>query len=532
MTETQIVDLNCSLSHHQAHRADVCVIGAGAAGIYVGVGLMEKGFNVALVEAGDFVSAHGSTLIGADVGFVRDPYHGATAGRYFGVGGTTTQWGGFLIPHTSHDLRPGLEHFDAWTSIVRTVSENSAAVLKKLGWRGSDGFASFATQGDRPSTDSVQSDAVDVVCGLMLPHTKKNFSWLLKERAPGRARISLFCNAVVTALQMSGGSQIHAVRATSPSGNTLQVDANQFVVAAGAIESARLLLELNRSSSHGVVRRTSAVGCFLADHLSVPIAVVEAAARPAAIKSFAPRFEQGWMRTFRFLEKQPPVHAPRAYAHFSFDTESPGFTATKEMLRAFQSRRRPHVKPADLAFGLSDMAKLGFHRFARRRLHVRPDTEVQFQLDVEQLPVRENKVTLSDRTDRYGRSAVDIHWQVSEGDIRAIDQFARQFLSKWPQQQPFPRLRALPLEMANVKPHDAYHPVGLCRLGRDSEAVVDENLKVWGVSNLWVVSTGVLPSAGTANPTFTMLCLGEQLVQRLLTARDAAAVGAQSAIHV
>ena len=68
-----------------------------------------------------------------------------------------------------------------------------------------------------------------------------------------------------------------------------------------------------------------------------------------------------------------------------------------------------------------------------------------------------------------------------------------------------------------TKPHDAYHPVGTCRMGRDDGAVVDPSLKVWGLTNLWLVSTAVLPSAGTANPTFTMLCLAEDLVDQMTT---------------
>jgi choline dehydrogenase-like flavoprotein len=50
-------------------------------------------------------------------------------------------------------------------------------------------------------------------------------------------------------------------------------------------------------------------------------------------------------------------------------------------------------------------------------------------------------------------------------------------------------------------------------MGDDALAVVDQDLKTWGVQNLWVSSTGVLPSAGTANPTFTMLCLTHQLAE-------------------
>ena len=56
-------------------------------------------------------------------------------------------------------------------------------------------------------------------------------------------------------------------------------------------------------------------------------------------------------------------------------------------------------------------------------------------------------------------------------------------------------------------------------MGKEKESVVDENLKVYGTKNLWVVSTGVLPSAGTANPTFTMLCLADRLVEQITQKR-------------
>jgi choline dehydrogenase-like flavoprotein len=52
-------------------------------------------------------------------------------------------------------------------------------------------------------------------------------------------------------------------------------------------------------------------------------------------------------------------------------------------------------------------------------------------------------------------------------------------------------------------------------MGNDPESTLDLSLGVKGCRNLYVLSTGALPSAGTANPTFTMLCLGEQLSDHL-----------------
>ena len=44
-------------------------------------------------------------------------------------------------------------------------------------------------------------------------------------------------------------------------------------------------------------------------------------------------------------------------------------------------------------------------------------------------------------------------------------------------------------------------------MGNHKEAVTDLDLKVRGTENLWTINLGLLPSAGSANPTFSLLCL-------------------------
>jgi len=52
-------------------------------------------------------------------------------------------------------------------------------------------------------------------------------------------------------------------------------------------------------------------------------------------------------------------------------------------------------------------------------------------------------------------------------------------------------------------------------MGADPEAVVDLDLRVRGTANMWLASTAAFPSAGTANPTFSLLCLVSALADRL-----------------
>ena len=233
-----------------------------------------------------------------------------------------------------------------------------------------------------------------------------------------------------------------------------------------------------------------------------------------AIKSFSPRFSHGWMRSFRFIDDCPDNNMPRSFFHFIFKNDSVGFSLAKEFLTSIQSSRWPKVSIRDLVLGVVGIIKLGIFKYVYSGLYIPKNADIYLQLDVEQCPNKENRVTLGEELDKYGRNVVNIKWKISENDIKNIKFITEKFFQKW---QSFEgvELNTLKEDQNIAKPFDAYHPVGTCSMGKNKESVVDENLKVWGVENLWVVSTGVLPSAGTANPTFTMLCLAEELIGKI-----------------
>ena len=158
-----------------------------------------------------------------------------------------------------------------------------------------------------------------------------------------------------------------------------------------------------------------------------------------------------------------------------------------------------------------------YSRYIRSDLFIPLGTSVSLQLDIEQVPMISNAVSLTDKIDRYGRPITKINWRVNDIDYNNIQQTSTNILKKWSKMQNgMPKLIPTIIDGNGSKPYDAYHPVGTCRLGIDKGAVVDTDLRVRGINNLWVLSTGVLPSAGTANPTLTMLCLGDELADRLI----------------
>ena len=93
-----------SISDGATLTADVCIVGAGAAGITLAMELLATGLNIILLEAGGKSKAGQSQ--GLYQGELNDPVRHLPLdqARYRQLGGTTSLWGGRCIPFDSLDF--------------------------------------------------------------------------------------------------------------------------------------------------------------------------------------------------------------------------------------------------------------------------------------------------------------------------------------------------------------------------------------------------------------------------------------------
>jgi len=515
LTAPDFADLSQSPAQFQSTSCDVCVVGVGAAGAFVARRLSECGLSVLCLDAGGRRSSAPGEL-GFEPRFGVDPYPGAIDGRSFGLGGSTSRWGGLLVPHSRHDYLENDPQAKTWQHIVETVTERSESVLKCLGLRGSADFHSFAKRHLRTEEALLREMGIAVVSSLFLPFRHKNLIRLLEVGNRRDTDVRVFMSAVARDWSIGSNGAVTKLRAVAANGNAIEVTARWYLIAAGAIESARILLEIRNSAPPDVVM-SSRIGEGLADHLSFPVADVASSSLRQVTSQYAPRFQGAWMRSFRFVPPRLRVSDPRMFAHFVFENDNPGFRLAKNVLTSLQARRLPRVSAQDLFTGFAGVARLGYGRFIEKRLHIPPATPTRMQLDLEQAPDSVNRIRLSTDRDVYGRRVVEIDWRITGIDMDHVRTASERFIALWRNAgSGLPVL--IPRDPASSvkKPHDAYHPVGVCQMGFDEDPVVDHKLSVCGLKNLSVVSTAVLPSAGTANPTFTMLCLAEALIERLV----------------
>lgn len=514
----RIVDLRALDSVSSELTADVCVVGAGAAGLVLATALARAGVRVAVLEAGGRTCVDGGA-VGIEAVSDGDVYGGATRGRVFGLGGTTAVWGGQLVPHGPVDIDETPEAgFDFWQHLLRVIDRQAARVLEllRLPWVVSDfGAADLLPPG---IAETARRCGIGVVAGVWLPFRRRNLCWILREM--GRhAPLDIYLGApvvdwdVISAPQVGGRFHVKCAVARAQH-RAIRVHAKWFVISAGAIESTRILLALNQRHGGYLIDQKRAVGHYLSDHISCSIADVEPGSRAACAGIFGPRFRANTMITFRFVDRRRPATLPRGFAHFIFEHNNPGFELAKLFVLSLQRRAVPRLSFGQLVSGACGLGRLGYERVFRSKLYVAQGTPVHLQLDLEQVPHFSNRIELADRTDATGLPVPVIRWSVREADYEAIRRAAAVFLDRWPREIGI-SLVPRDLDGNGLKPHDVYHPVGTCRMGADAEAVVDPSLRVHDAENLFVLSTAVFPSAGSANPTFSLLCLAMDLAERL-----------------
>jgi len=526
-----IRDLNQADERGAVCDAQVCIVGAGTAGIYLAQQLRRLGLRVVMLEAGDALARKPEEVNQlCEQRGIR--YRGADLGRSFGLGGTSALWGGQMIPLAESDMgpRPGVG-LEAWPIGYAEVSAYFHVVRQQLGL--GPGAGPSVAVNSRLLTRKFSAllklgRNFDLRLSEWLPFKRRNFAKGFADTLSCDDGLTVWINATVVAMtraNLDGNLQIETVAAQSPTGRKLLVRPSLVVICAGALESTRLLLEFDEATGGSITSEGAPLGRYFADHLSVTCGRFTCRDWRRFNLAVGPIFENGVMRTPR-LEltgaAQKELELTSAFAHFTFVTQGDtGFDVVRSVLRRQQGeQQRVSFSPFLLWRVLADVSAMAFWRGVYRRLWIPRQAELLLQVDIEQMANAASRLTLSDQRDTFKRKRLVIDWQITPADVRVIRKVAEITIDAW---------RGSPLrEVAEVQAtlperfdslatlYDVYHPTGSLRMGASAaNSVVDKDLRLWKTDNCYVTTTAVFPSAGSANPGLTHLALTARLAEHL-----------------
>ncbi|HEY9621426.1 MAG TPA: GMC family oxidoreductase [Crinalium sp.] len=536
--------------------ADVCIVGAGPAGITLAKELSGQHVRVCLLESGGLEPTPDarSLLEGSIDPKHRYPADELTAGRDRQFGGTANLWCIQVDPtetvanvrHVTPDdidfeARDGIP-YSGWP-IHKTELEpyyRRAHTICGVGpytyaaddWEDATAKA-LPLKGDRLQSSVFQFGPRDV------------FPKTYREELAQSSNVTVYFNANVLEIEANEtANAVTRLRVASTPDQAFFVKARTFVLATGGFENARLLLSSDRVQSGGLGNQNDLVGRFFMDHPGFRIGV------------FIPK-QRSLFNTTGFYDLRrvngTPVMGkltinpeivrrekilnicvmlvPRPAGYESRAVNS--FRTLTSALRRFQLPKNGLKHLSHVLSDLDDIAVYAYRRARKLEFDYSPryggwsrrpkvqKTLKAFEViaQAEQAPHPDNRVTLSQDCDRFGRRKIHLHWRWTDVDLRSISRFQTlfgeaiaesglgEFQSRDEIEGGFPRFGS------------THHHIGTTRMHPDpKQGVVDENCQVHGISNLFVAGSSVFPTgAGYANPTLTIVALATRLADHLKT---------------
>jgi len=483
------------------YRADLCIVGGGPAGIAIALAFADSPFTVCLIEGGGVSGEDRSQSL----------YEGESAGdlpldagmsRMRVLGGSCTLWGGGCIPFSDDDLVPRdwvpdsgwpLRYADLapWYDKAREFCRINATQRP----------GHFDGSPPRAPLDLDPEALVNFV----FARSPITFGDAYREALRRSANVTVLLHANVMELDATAdAATVTGARIGSLDGRRGYVRARHYVLAAGGIENARIMLLSDSVAPAGLGNDRDLVGRYFMEHVTAPgdVAAIALAdeTRIPYYYVHTPDVDQASMRAI--------LMPSDAYLK-----RSNGLSISLSLYAAHKPGAEPTADAKQLEPAVVGML---------RSLGGTAETSGMIYgvaCALEPVPSAANRVTLTAERDALGLPKLKLTWRPTRVERDSLtgnlDAVARAF-GAWGG-----AVKVLLPEGTDWFDDEigwGNHHMGTTRMADDpKQGVVDADSKVHGLGNLYVAGSSVFPTYGASNPTLNLIALTLRLADHLKT---------------
>jgi choline dehydrogenase-like flavoprotein len=563
ITDANTVDSGATL------QADVCIVGGGAAGISLALSLSGKGLRIVLLESGQ-LELHEPTQALYEGEVADDRLHSpADKYRQRRMGGSTTIWGGRCMPFDPIDFetRAQVPH-SGWPISYEDLlpfypEANRLAEAGRFAYLADEALGADAP----PMIRGFDSDLVRTD-GLERFSCPTDFGRRYARRLQVAPDVQVLLGANCTGIRLAREAMaVRELDVATLGGRRFHVAARATVLAAGGLETARLLLASRDVVPAGLGNEHDVVGRYYMCHIAGNVGTLVLAGGPARVRHGYEITPEGvycrrrlaisatGQRRHGLANAVARLHFPRITDPRHRNGVLSGLFLARHFISYEYAKRLDDGTPRTLSMHARhllnvltdpiDTAAFLGHWLMRRTLAERKFPSVilrnrsnRFSLEMhgEQAPRADSRVRLAEAVDALGMPRLHVDWRYSASDVdslrRTLDLMAQGFEQSGTGHLSY-NAATLEKDLLRFGAYGGHH-IGTARMGTDPRSsVVDANCRVHSVGNLYVAGSAAFPTSSQANPTLTLIALslrlGSHLAQRF-TPRAMAMVETQEVL--
>lgn len=460
---------------------DCCVIGSGPAGITVAQRLAAAGKRVALIEGGAAEYSEQSQALYECRSTGREAY--VEKFRLRMLGGTSAHWTGRCRPFDPSDFSASARNgMPGWPIPYSEIERYLPDAMRILDLPGQE----FRTRNSPLDGVDFRADGY-----LKSPPTRfaEKYATVLRESS----NLEVFVNCNCVDLVFDGNSRrVGSITVSDYAKRRGKVAAKHFVLAMGAIENARQLLNSESLAAHGVISAEGMTGrCFM-EHLNVELGTF-------VLGDGHGTDERQYCTTDAFASRHRVGKGNVTFSVLSQVKSYGRAAAVKDFFR-------------NLACSMGVAEKMKFVT----DFSCPGDGTIATLL--EQYPQRDSRVSLLEEKDALGVRKASLNWHVGDEDMRTIRTIAMEAAKRFADSGlGYVKLNENLLgDPAKLYIHPHAHHMGTTRMAsRPADGVVDSNCKVFGTENLYVAGSSIFATGGACNPTMPILQFALRLSDHL-----------------
>jgi choline dehydrogenase-like flavoprotein len=370
------------------------------------------------------------------------------------------------------------------------------------------------------------------------PFAKRNLAATLGHELLRHPKVQVFLHAQVTELLLAPGrTKLEAVLIRTLRGTEFRFEAEHFVLGAGTVETVRLMLASRSVVPEGVGNAYDQVGRNFHDHLTLPAAVLEGPVRTQFLRQMRPWIvnSDGVGRIVHSVKLEADARLRArldlnaVLAHITLEeSQGSGLAAVRAILLARQQDGVAHAllqHALQLPGAALEAIRLAWSAQVDGRRFVSASTRASLYINAAQDLPSASRITLSSDLDAYGEPLPVIDWRISAHELHTIRAFAAHLQEQLQAQGVGgiswqPELFRQDVPLLNLD--DARHAMGGACMGSDPRtSVVNRQLRVHGVENLWIASAATFPTGDAHLPTLPLMALTLRLADQLSIALSA-----------